>query len=140
MDNLDMLLHANMGRHTIAGNVNLSSFMKNRASDGEAHFMKSQETDEQVEVMGKKYSLVGLFPDNEPDDVLYVAFDDRYDMDYNTYFKKIFSTIIGQQFELDIPKGIVVYAKDKNGEELLRLIHIEKERQTGKIDLSLIIE
>jgi hypothetical protein len=140
MGTLDMLMYVDISGQIIAAKINLSNFFEENNSDVDTNALLSETTEEEVKVLGKKYSLLAIFPDSAPDDKLYVAFDENYELQYNTYFKELFRGILGNYIDIEIPSGIPVFAKDEKGNEVLQLLEIQKERKKGVINLSFNIE
>ncbi|MDC6367773.1 MULTISPECIES: hypothetical protein [Flavobacteriaceae] len=136
--NLDMLMYIKAESNVIAASVNLENFIPKESVRKETIELISESTQESIEVMGKDFPIVAIFPKSKPDQKIYAAFDDEYDLDYNQNFRQIFRSILGKAFDMEIPHGAIVYLRNK--EEILRLLHIENDRKKGAIDFSLTIE
>ncbi|MEM9649348.1 MAG: hypothetical protein AAF969_12780 [Bacteroidota bacterium] len=137
-----MLMQMQIDNNTVWGHVDLTTFMnQNKSFDSkEETALVKKSTSEIVTINGTEYRVYEIAPANKPDDILYAAFDDTYDLDYNTYFGKLFSAALGEKFKVDIPNGALVYARDKDGNEQFRLLGIKEEQLTGTVDLNFTLE
>lgn len=135
-----MLMKMKMGENTVWGHVNLTTFMSRGAKNSSELKVRlvAKPTNEFVTVNNKEFRLYNVAPTNKPDDIVAMAFDESYNLDYNAYFNKLISAAAGDVIEVDIPNGVLVYARKE--QELLRLITLKKEKRKGKLNLDLTFE
>nr|WP_299001088.1 hypothetical protein [uncultured Allomuricauda sp.] len=137
-----MLMEVKIGQNTVLANVDLNQFMEKGKSIDSATVrnLNATPTALKVENNGKKYKLYGVAPDNKPDDLIYMAFDERYPVDYGAYFSKLMSSATGELFSINIPSGILVHVEDSKGEIILELLSIKKKKQKGSANIQLNLE
>ncbi len=142
METTFMLMDIKIGQNTVIANVDLSQFM-NRGGlvdSTETGYLKASPTALKVDNNGKKYKLFAVAPDSKPEDIIYMAFDEKYPVDYNQYFSRMISMATGERINIDLPKGVLVYVEDKKGDVMLELISVKKKKQKGSADLQLKLE
>jgi hypothetical protein len=137
-----MLMQMTIDDNIIWGHVDLTTFMnRGRPIDApEEMTLVKKATTEIVQVNGKEFRVYEIAPNNKPDDVLYAAFDDSYDLNYNKHFEKLVSGAAGGMFKIDIPNGVLVYARDKKGNEIIRLLEVKENPLKGTVDLKFTLE
>ncbi|PRX53226.1 hypothetical protein [Flagellimonas meridianipacifica] len=137
-----MLMEVKIGQNTVLANVDLNQFMKKGKSIDSATVRKMSATPTalKIENNGKKYKLYGVAPDNKPDDLIYMAFNEKYPVDYDTYFSKLMTSATGELFSIDIPSGLLVHVEDSKGEIILELLSIKKKKQKGSANIQLKLE
>lgn len=136
-----MLMHVTISKSVVAAHVEMSQFLgKNTIDSTVVRTLKATPILRKVNIKGKSYRLFAVAPEHEPDDVMYLAFDENYPVDYQKYFNGFMSMALGEFVEIDLPLGAPVYAEDKNGEIMLELISIEKDHKEGLLNLELNFE
>lgn len=100
----------------------------------------SENTNEKVEVNGRSGTIYSVFPTNNVNDTMDVAFDDSYSVDNNTLFGSIVKSILesmneGDLTQLDLPDGLILKVMSK-GVILLEAVQIDTTPKTLDINYS----
>lgn len=142
METTFMLMNIQIGSNTVMAHIDLSQFMNrgNPIDSTTVRNLTAAPTALKIENRGKRYKLFAVAPDNKPDDVLHIAFDEKYPIDYGQYFSKLMSFATGELFQVKVPEGLPVYVEDEKGEVILELLSVKKNRQKGSADLQMKLE
>ena len=134
-----MLLKVKVDENTVWAHANLENIISRgrKIPDGSKIKLVSAPLDEFITINNKEYRLYNVFPEDKPNDILIMAFDTDYKLDYNTYFNKIMSYSTNDNVKIDLPNGILVYVKEKSGKVLLKLLEIENQSYKGEASLKI---
>lgn len=138
---LEMLFSLSSGKTGILMNLNLIDFLpkKDSVSDEITQLVTNKKT-ERISLMMNEYSLYEMYTKSESEDKLIFAFDENYPINYKQNFSGFFKYLLGNNINLSIPNGIVVYIKNKKNEEVVRAINIEGESRELSADLNFYIK
>lgn len=138
---MEMLFSLNSEKTSILMNLNLLDFLPKKDSvPNKLTQLVANENGQTISLMNNEYPLFEMYPQSDSEDKLIFAFDKDYNIDYAQNFTDFFKYVLGDTITFDIPNGIVVYIKDKNNQEIIKAIKIERETRKLSTDLNFYIK
>lgn len=136
LENIEMLMHFKFGKNTIIGNIDLTNFFPKK-ENGETDKLIAKKTSEEIIILEKSYALHAVYPNQKQEETLTVAFDNDHAVNYNKHFRKIMGMATGNIIDIDVPNGLLVYARDSKENEIIRLLAIDERPKKGLLNLDL---
>ena len=132
-----MYMEAKVADNVMLMNLDIMNFIPKPTRNADSVAVRAELNGETHFVMDRLHDLYNIISDSKEGISFKMAFDENYPLDFNNTFSPFIQLITGGELVLDFPSGVILYAEDANGAEVLRAIDIRNEAQRIEANFNL---
>ncbi len=137
-----VILFFKSGENEMYMNLELSKIVPipQNSENQEQFELISENTKETINIANRKAVIYDIYPSNEVNEVISIAFDESIAIDNNKLFKKFFELVFASEgssslFGMDFPNGLMMHVSN-NGEVMMEANKVDTKTKTININYS----
>ena len=132
-----MFMEADIAGNIILMNLDIINFIPKPKATGTGITIKAEPTDDSQFVLNGLFKKYNVFSSDKEGIAFKMAFDENFSFNYEETLGPFLQLLLGDEIAISLPKGIILYAEDSDGNEVLRAIRLRNEEQRIKADFNL---